>query len=116
MEVGSDFFTGSEIFAERYLGNVVKVTPNPPRIKDPVRIRYLPGAARMEKTDIGNWIDCYVYEDYDLKAGEFALLNLGFAMEIPQGYEAIVAPRSSTFKRFGCLMTNSIGELNAVFK
>ena len=115
MEVGSDFFTGSETFAERYLGNVLKVTPNPPRLTDPVRIRYLPGAARMEKTDIGNWIDCYVYEDYDLKAGEFALLNLGFAMEIPQGYEAILAPRSSTFKRFGCLMTNSIGVIDTTY-
>lgn len=79
-------------------------------LRTPVRIRYLPGAARMEKIDKGNWIDCYVYEDYDLKAGDFALLNLGFAMEIPHGYEAILAPRSSTFKKYGCLMTNSIGE------
>ena len=85
-------------------------------LRNPVRIRYLPGAPRMEKIDKGNWIDCYVYEDYDLKAGDFALLNLGFAMEIPHGYEAILAPRSSTFKKYGCLMTNSIGELNAVFK
>ena len=81
-------------------------------LRNPVSIRYLPGAARMEKIDKGNWIDCYVYEDYDLKAGDFALLNLGFAMEIPHGYEAILAPRSSTFKRYGVIQTNSFGVID----
>ena len=78
-------------------------------LRTPVRIRYLPGAARMEKTEKGDWIDCYVYEDYDLKAGDFALLNLGFAMEIPHGYEAVIIPRSSTFKKYGVLQANSEG-------
>jgi len=44
-----------------------------------------------------------------MKAGEFKLIPLGVAMELPEGYEAHIAPRSSTFKNFGILMTNHLG-------
>lgn len=40
------------------------------------------------------------------------LLNLGVAMQLPAGYEAIVAPRSSTPKHFGILCANSIGVID----
>lgn len=56
-----------------------------------------------------NWVDMRVMEDVELKAGEFKLLPLGVAMELPQGYEAHVIPRSSTFKTYGLLQTNSMG-------
>ena len=45
----------------------------------------------------------------EFKAGEFKLINLGISMKLPEGYEAHVAPRSSTFKNFGLLQANSIG-------
>ena len=45
-------------------------------------------------------------EDIVLKAGEFKLIPLGIAMELPEGYEAHVVPRSSTFKNFGIIQTN----------
>ena len=48
-------------------------------------------------------------EDVVLKKGEFKLIPLGIAMELPKGYEAHVVPRSSTFKNFGLIMTNSVG-------
>ena len=48
-------------------------------------------------------------EDVELKAGEFKLIPLGIAIELPKGYEAIMAPRSSTFKNFGIIQANSIG-------
>lgn len=56
-----------------------------------------------------NWIDLRVSEDISLNTGEYKLIPLGVAMKLPDGFEAIVAPRSSTFKNFGIIMTNSIG-------
>ena len=59
-----------------------------------------------EKSD---WIDLRCAEDVTLKQGEYKLLKLGVGMELPKGYEAHVAPRSSTFKNFGIICANSFG-------
>ena len=56
-----------------------------------------------------DWYDLRSAEDIELKAGEFKLIKLGIGIILPHGYEAIVAPRSSTFKNFGILQANSIG-------
>lgn len=56
-----------------------------------------------------NWIDLRSAEDVSLKAGEFKLIPLGVAIELPVGYEALVVPRSSTFKNFGIIQTNHVG-------
>jgi dUTP pyrophosphatase len=56
-----------------------------------------------------DWIDLRAAEKVELKAGEFKLIPLGIAMELPKGYEAHIVPRSSTFKNFGILQTNSTG-------
>ena len=56
-----------------------------------------------------DWIDLRATAEVTLKAGEFALIPLGVAMALPEGYEAHLAPRSSTFKNYGILQTNSIG-------
>ena len=56
-----------------------------------------------------DWIDLRAAEDVALKAGEFKLIPLGVAMKLPQGYEAHVVPRSSTFKNFGIVQTNHYG-------
>lgn len=56
-----------------------------------------------------DWIDLRAAEDVSLKAGEFKLIPLGVAMKLPQGYEAHVVPRSSTFKNFGVIQTNHCG-------
>ena len=65
------------------------------------KLKYIDG-----KSD---WIDLRASEDVVLKKGEFKLIPLGIAMELPNGYEAHVVPRSSTFKNFGLIMTNSEG-------
>ena len=65
------------------------------------KLRYIDG-----KSD---WIDLRAAEDVELKAREFKLISLGVSMELPKGYEAHVVPRSSTFKTWGILQTNSIG-------
>lgn len=56
-----------------------------------------------------DWIDLRAAQEVELKAGEFRLIPLGVAMELPKGYEAHVIPRSSTFKNFGILQANSMG-------
>lgn len=65
------------------------------------RLRYIDG-----KSD---WIDLRASEEICLKKGEFRLIPLGVAMELPEGYEAHVAPRSSTYKNFGIIQVNSMG-------
>lgn len=56
-----------------------------------------------------DWIDLRAAEEVTLQKGEFKLIPLGVAMELPEGYEAHVVPRSSTFKNFGVIQTNHIG-------
>lgn len=64
---------------------------------------------KLEKISVGDWIDLCTAESVELKKGEFALISLGVGMKLPEGYEAWVVPRSSTFKNFGVLQTNSFG-------
>ena len=58
---------------------------------------------RLQKTSKGDWIDLYCAQTMTLHAGEFVLVPLGVSMQLPEGYEARTAPRSSTFKRWGIL-------------
>ena len=62
-----------------------------------------------------DWIDLRAAEDVELKKGEFRLINLGISMKLPEGYEASIAPRSSTFKNFGIIQTNSIGVIDETY-
>lgn len=59
-----------------------------------------------------DWIDLRCAEDMVMKAGEFRLIPLGVAMELPAGYEAHVVPRSSTYKNFGIIQTNHMGVID----
>ena len=74
-----------------------------------IDVKYLPGAHEIEQVDWGSWIDLYTYEDVTLRQGDQKYINLGIAMKLPDGYEAIMAPRSSTFKNWWILQSNSIG-------
>ena len=65
-----------------------------------------------EKIQKGCWIDLRAAEDVIIMKGDFRLINLGIAMEIPVGFEAILAPRSSTFKNYGIIQTNGIGVID----
>ena len=67
---------------------------------------------KIERIPKGDWIDLRAAEDVELKAGQFRLIRLGVGMVLPEGYEAHVAPRSSTFKNFGIIQTNSIGVID----
>jgi len=76
-----------------------------------IKIKYL--SDRIEKLRYvdgkSDWIDLRAAEDVTLKAGEFKLISLGVAMELPKGYEAHIVPRSSTFKNFGVIQSNNLG-------
>ena len=61
---------------------------------------------KVNKIDKGDWIDLRAAQTVELKAGEFKLIPLGVAMQLPEGYEAHVVPRSSTYKNFGIIQTN----------
>ena len=56
-----------------------------------------------------DWIDLRAAEHAVLKKGEFKLISLGVSMELPKGYEAVIVPRSSTYKNFGIIQTNHMG-------
>lgn len=71
------------------------------------------GIAQIHK---GDWIDLRTAEDTTLAQGEFKYISLGVAMELPKRYEAIMAPRSSTFKNFGVIQFNSIGIIDESYK
>ena len=62
-----------------------------------------------------DWIDLRAAESVDLKKGEFKLIPLGVAMELPKGYEAHIVPRSSTFKNFGIIQTNHQGVIDSSY-
>ena len=62
-----------------------------------------------------DWIDLRAAEDVSLKKGEFRLIRLGVAMKLPEGYEAHVVPRSSTFRNFGLIQTNHMGVIDGSY-
>lgn len=62
-----------------------------------------------------DWIDLRAAEHVVLKKGEFKLINLGISMELPKGYEAVIVPRSSTYKNFGIIQTNHMGVIDETY-
>ena len=76
--------------------------------EDIEKLRYIGGNS--------DWIDLRAAEDVTMKKGEFRLIRLGVAMELPQGYEAHVVPRSSTYKNFGLIQTNHMGVIDESYK
>ena len=74
-----------------------------------IKIRYHGDVTPLEKIPQGDWIDLRAAETVEMKAGEYRLISLGVSMQLPRGYEAHVAPRSSTFKKWGVIQANSLG-------
>ncbi len=79
-----------------------------------IQIKYID--KEMEKLTYidgkSDWIDLRSSEDVDLKKGEFRLIRLGVAMKLPDGYEAHMVPRSSTFRNYGIIQTNHMGVID----
>ena len=81
-----------------------------------IKIKYLKDIQKIERFNVGDWIDLRAAEDVVMKAGEYRMIPLGVAMELPYGYEALVAPRSSTFRKYGIMLANSIGIIDEAYK
>ena len=74
-----------------------------------ILIKYFTDGVELKSIDKGDWIDLKSAETIYLNEGDFKLIPLGVAMQIPAGYEAHISPRGSTFKNWGIIQTNSVG-------
>ena len=75
-----------------------------------IKVQYLNDrVTRLSVNAKGDWVDMYAAETVDLKQGEHKLIHLGVAMKLPEGYEAHLVPRSSTYKKWGIIQANHVG-------
>lgn len=74
-----------------------------------VLIKYHEDIIPLEMSEKGDWCDLRAAEDVALKPGDFKLISLGVSMKLPEGYEAVIVPRSSTFKNWGIVQANHCG-------
>lgn len=82
-----------------------------------VKVKYhVDGLEPISQAHSGEWCDLRCAEDVELKKGDFKYIDLGVSIALPAGYEAILAPRSSTFKRYGIIQTNGIGVLDFLYR
>ena len=77
-----------------------------------IKVKYLKDIEKIKQLENGDWIDLRVGEDIELKANTFSMIPLGVAIELPKGFEALLLPRSSTFKKYGIIQTNSVGVID----
>jgi len=86
-------------------------------MKETIRVRYLDPEAEPLRFIEGksDWVDLRAARQIHFEAGEFRLIPLGIAVALPEGYEAHVAPRSSTFKNFGLLQVNGVGVVDSSY-
>lgn len=78
-----------------------------------IRVKYfVKGLDPLEKINVGDWIDLRAGETVTIKKGDYYLIRLGVGMILPDGYEALVLPRSSTPYKFGIMVANSMGVID----
>ena len=81
-----------------------------------IMIKYFTDIEHVQKVDQGDLIDLRAAEDVEMKAFEYKLIPLGVAMKLPYGYKANVYPRSSTYKNFGIILANSVGQIDNAYQ
>lgn len=81
-----------------------------------IKIKYHnPDIEKLKMIEQGDWIDLHAAEDVQLKAGEDARISLGVSMKLPDGYEAHIVPRSSTYEKWGIIQTNHMGVIDNAY-
>lgn len=100
-----------EISGREYsLGKVISSSNERDDLVEKIEIKYFSkDIIKITKIKNGDWIDLRAAEDIYMNAGEFKLIPLGVGMILPDGYEAHIVPRSSTYKKFGIIQTNHTG-------
>ena len=77
-----------------------------------IYIKYHNDILPIDAFENGDWIDLRAAEDIEMKAGDFRLISLGVSMQLPEGYEAHIVPRSSTYKHWGIIQANHMGVID----
>jgi dUTP pyrophosphatase len=77
-----------------------------------IKIKYHTDILPIEEFENGDWIDLRAAEDVSMKFGEYRLISLGVSMRLPDGYEAHIVPRSSTYKNWGVIQGNHMGVID----
>lgn len=98
-------FNYNYIPADIHQGGTIALKPE--QVK--ARVKYHGDIEKIEKITVGDWIDLRAAETVVIGKGDYLEIPLGVSIELPKGFEAIVAPRSSTFKKYGILLANGIG-------
>ena len=80
-----------------------------------IKVKFKEGIEGFFQAHPGEWYDLRAAENMFLEKGKYYRIPLGVAMQLPEGYEAIVAARSSTFERFGIKPVNGIGIIDNRF-
>lgn len=80
-----------------------------------VLIKYHDDIEHIAEIKGGDWLDLRAAEDVHLEFMESALISLGVSIQLPEGYEAHMVPRSSTFKKWGIIQTNSMGIIDCSY-
>ena len=81
-----------------------------------IKIKYHADVDRIKKITVGDWIDLRCAEDTFIPVGYHKLISLGVSMELPEGYEAHILPRSSTYMRYGILLVNGMGVIDNSYR
>lgn len=74
--------------------------------KDLIKIKY---------DENGNFFDLRAAKRYEIKKGDFALIDLGVSIKLPEGYWGQVVPRSSLFKNHKVIQANSFGVIDTTY-
>lgn len=74
-----------------------------------IKIKYHDDILPIEINPNGDWVDLRAAEEVEMEPGDFRLISLGISMKLPDGYEAHIVPRSSTFKNWGIIQANHMG-------
>lgn len=77
-----------------------------------IKIKYFTDIEKVEQISVGDWVDLRAAEDVSMAVGDFNLIPLGIAMQLPEGYEAHVVPRSSTYKKWKIIQANHMGVID----
>ena len=80
-----------------------------------IKIKYHTDIQKIGEIENGDWIDLRAAEDVFIRQGGTKRISLGVSMQLPEGYEAHIMPRSSTFKKWGIIQVNSVGVIDNSF-
>lgn len=124
------FLNDSGLYQFICTGDIVEVEEDSIFNMDTIEVKYFDtNLPKLEVTEKGDCIDLRVSKVYCMKShsglpmkdkeevefpyhyhnDDVLFFKLGVGMKLPKGYKANVYPRSSTFKNYGFILTNSVG-------